>query len=238
MIQKIVNVLRREGIIDFLLIAARKALYVPVRRIYNKAIDRYNRIDTEEEASLISLGISDDIGEMYQPTPIDVFRSIMSHFDISPSDVFLDMGSGKGRTMLLAGKYPFNKIIGVDVSRELNRIAECNVRRMKPKLACQEYEFVTSNAFDYEIPPTATYVYLFNPFRYDVLHQILLNIENSIKQNPRNVILFYYNPKFSSEMESEHKLIKIFDLVFDHWSLRGAGRLYRFKCYIYRFPIS
>lgn len=236
MINKIIAILKHEGIIKLFILVVRRGLYIPSRRIYNIALDRHYKIDTEEEASLSSLGFPEDTGERYQPTPINVFLAILRHFNISSSDVFLDIGSGKGRTMLLAGRYPFNRIIGVEVSEKLNRIAECNVKNMKQRLVCKNYEFVTSNALEYEIPATVTYIYLFNPFTYKVLQKVLLNIKDSIRQNPRNVILMYYNPKFAAEMEREHKLIKINDLEFDHWLLIGSGRLYKFNCYIYRFP--
>ncbi len=42
---------------------------------------------------------------------------------------FVDVGSGKGRALLLASDYPFRKIIGVELSPELDRIARANIAR-------------------------------------------------------------------------------------------------------------
>jgi hypothetical protein len=39
----------------------------------------------------------------------------------------LILGSGKGRALLVASELPFAKIIGVELSRELHRIAEQNL---------------------------------------------------------------------------------------------------------------
>jgi len=231
MVNKIMIAVKREGFLKVLKEVIRFKIYLPARRIYNIALDRYYKIDTEEIVSLNSLNLPEDAGERCEPTPISEFLKIMRCFNICPNDVFLDMGSGKGRTALLAGRYPFKKIIGVDISEKLNEIAECNVKTLKQKLVCKDYEFVTSNALDYKIPSTVTYVYFFNPFSYQVLNKVLRNIEESIKENPRNVTLIYYNPKYSFEMERDHKLIKIESLEFSHWSL------YKSKCYIYQFAI-
>ena len=44
---------------------------------------------------------------------------------------FIDIGSGKGRTLLMASDYPFRRIIGVELLPELHRIAQENVRKYK-----------------------------------------------------------------------------------------------------------
>ena len=42
---------------------------------------------------------------------------------------FVDVGSGKGRALLLASDYPFREIIGVELSPELDRVARANIAR-------------------------------------------------------------------------------------------------------------
>ncbi len=42
---------------------------------------------------------------------------------------FVDVGSGKGRALLLALDYPFREIIGVELSPELDRVARANIAR-------------------------------------------------------------------------------------------------------------
>jgi SAM-dependent methyltransferase len=42
---------------------------------------------------------------------------------------FIDLGSGKGRALLLALRYPFRRIVGVEFALELHRIAQTNLVR-------------------------------------------------------------------------------------------------------------
>src|SRR5690242_3123851 len=44
---------------------------------------------------------------------------------------FIDVGAGKGRALLLASELPFRKIIGVELSKELARIAAHNIHKWK-----------------------------------------------------------------------------------------------------------
>src|SRR3984957_17090364 len=61
-----------------------------------------------------------------------VFHSIMRamleqlHLDFQRFR-FVDLGSGKGRALLLASDYPFREIIGVELSPELDQIARANI---------------------------------------------------------------------------------------------------------------
>jgi len=41
----------------------------------------------------------------------------------------IDLGSGKGRVLLMASDYPFKRIIGVEFMPELHRVAEGNIRK-------------------------------------------------------------------------------------------------------------
>ena len=51
-----------------------------------------------------------------------------------PPDVFafVDMGSGKGRALLVASEFAFAKIVGIELSPQLHRIAQNNVKRYSP----------------------------------------------------------------------------------------------------------
>src|ERR1700754_2580229 len=42
---------------------------------------------------------------------------------------FVDLGSGKGRALLLASRFPFRRIVGVEIAPELSRVAAANIER-------------------------------------------------------------------------------------------------------------
>src|SRR6266487_940212 len=58
---------------------------------------------------------------LYQPTVEEEFAQILrclSGIDLS-AFTFVDLGSGKGRALLIASMYPFARIVGVEVQPEL-----------------------------------------------------------------------------------------------------------------------
>ena len=65
---------------------------------------------------------------------------------------FVDMGSGKGRALLVASELPFAKIVGVELSQELHQIAEENVRRYRPESQlCTAFFLHCMNAVEYTV---------------------------------------------------------------------------------------
>lgn len=110
--------------------------------------------------------------------------------------VFIDFGSGKGRALLLAKQFPFKRIVGVEFSEELHRIAEENIRRFPSDAReRQEVESLCCDATEFALPEDPLVCYFCNPFDAVVMQQICHNIEESLARTPRDLWIVYYNPK-------------------------------------------
>jgi hypothetical protein len=61
---------------------------------------------------------------------------------------FVDYGSGKGRVIILATEFPFSRIVGVEFSLDLHKLAEENIRRYRRDAAqCNNVESISSVRF-------------------------------------------------------------------------------------------
>ena len=107
----------------------------------------------------------------------------------------VDFGSGKGRVILLATEYPFKRIVGVEFSEDLHKIAQENIRRFhRDRAKCTEVESIRADAATYALPNDALVCYFFNPFGATIMSQVLANIEKSLRQTPREMFVVYANP--------------------------------------------
>jgi len=116
---------------------------------------------------------------------------------LSPGErcgVFLDCGSGKGRIVLAAARSTFRRVIGVEISPVLNRIAERNLESARPRLRCRDVEFVTVDATTYEFPDDLTCLFIYNPFRGAVLAAVIENLRRSLERAPRALSLIASTP--------------------------------------------
>jgi len=108
---------------------------------------------------------------------------------------FIDLGSGKGRTLLMASEFPFRRIVGVELLPELHQVAERNIAAFSSaEQKCRTLESVCCDARDFAFPPEPLLLYLFNPLPPMALKATLENLRRSLNSVPRTVRLIYHNP--------------------------------------------
>ena len=133
-------------------------------------------------------------GGQYQPSEPAVFREMLDSLPAVDGFTFIDLGSGKGRTLLMASDYPFQRIVGVELLAELNAIALQNIARYRSdSQKCFAIESHSADASRFQFPADATVLYLFNPFPQHVWHDALANLYHSLLAAPRPVYLVYHN---------------------------------------------
>src|SRR3954454_4827340 len=88
-------------------------------------------------------------------------RQVLQRLHLDETDVFVDVGAGKGRVLCLAAQQRLLKVMGVECSGELARIARRNVERMWGKKTSVNVYAQPAEEFDYS---AATVLYFFNPF--------------------------------------------------------------------------
>ncbi len=137
----------------------------------------------------------------YMPTDPAEFRAMIESIPIDMKDgdlhnyTFIDIGSGKGRTLLLASEYPFRKIVGVELIPGLHRAAEENVRvYFSSTNSAANIELICQDARDFEFPLSPLVIYLFNPLPEPGLRALIAKIERSWQKMPRNGWVLYHNP--------------------------------------------
>jgi len=141
---------------------------------------------------------------LYQPTVQEEFAEIMQHLTTVDLETFtfIDLGSGKGRALLLAAMYPFAHIAGVEVQPQLDAIARQNIERFDdPGQQCRSIESICADAREYEFPPSNIVLYLFNPFPDYVLREVLTSLVASARRTPRSILVLYNAPFEKQEFE-------------------------------------
>jgi predicted RNA methylase len=162
-------------------------------------------VDTTWARLPISVRLREVFSErLYQPTVEEEFAEIMQHLATVDFETFtfIDLGSGKGRALLLAAMYPFVHIVGVEVQPELDTIARQNIECFHESgQQCHSIESVCVDAREYHFPLTDLVVYLFNPFPDYVLREVLTNLVASARRTPRSIVVLYNAPFEKQEFE-------------------------------------
>jgi SAM-dependent methyltransferase len=136
----------------------------------------------------------------YQPTEAALFHEMLAdlqeqtHIDFHDF-IFIDLGSGKGRTLLMASDYPFRRIVGMELLPALHRAAQKNLSEYwSESQKCFALEAICADATEFDFPDEPTVLYLFNPFPEPGLRRVIANLEQSVREHPRVVFVLYHNP--------------------------------------------
>jgi len=135
-------------------------------------------------------------GRQYQPTDPALFREIVGGLGVDYREfTFIDLGSGKGRALLLASDYPFRRIIGVELLPELHGIAQVNLRKYRsPAQQCSAFELWCGDARQFAFPAEPTVLFTFDPFPEHVLRAVMARLGRSLEEHPRRLYVIYQNP--------------------------------------------
>ena len=163
--------------------------------------DRSRNIRTSGDTSLQAAGIAPEDfqdSEFYVPARPRHIRQALH--DMPVQDVtgfsFVDLGSGKGRTLFVAAELPFQQIIGVEFSRRLHEQACANIRTFRPRTqGCSRIVSLHKNAKDFTFPESNMVLYLFNPFGSETMQHVLNNLQASLNRHPSHVIVILLWPR-------------------------------------------
>ena len=151
-------------------------------------------------------------------SPSDLYST--AYYGISPSSLaaalellpepatgftFVDLGCGKGRALLVAAQFDFTKLLGLEISPELCRIAESNTRTT-PRIEIRQQDVVTL-AF----PATPLVIFLYHPFLAPILRRVLANLERHHRTNPHPTYLLYANNTYSKLLARFQFLQQVWD---------------------------
>jgi len=132
----------------------------------------------------------------------------------APDVVFIDYGAGKGRVLAVAATHPFQKVIGVEISETLARIARRNLGSMKHRRAAQ-VEFHCCDAASFPVPDDGNVFFFFNPFIGVTLSEVIHRIHRSWCSHPRDLFVIFFNHcEFDRCVQSHYWLRKVHETAF------------------------
>ncbi len=97
-------------------------------------------------------------GIRYEPCSPLKCRWAIENSGIDPKEFsFVDIGSGKGRALIVASEYVFAKVAGVEYSSKLCKIAAANLQKLgiSAQVVCRD-------AVDFNFPDTDIFVFFYN----------------------------------------------------------------------------
>lgn len=127
-------------------------------------------------------------------------------------NVFLDVGAGKGRAMLLASQYPFLRVEGIELNPKLSDIARRNIavwETTQQSTMLSPLVLHEDDATLMPLPQEPLLAHLFHPFEDRLLRRFLRHVEKDLTARPRPFDLVYVNAEHDSLLDQNPALERI-----------------------------
>src|SRR6185312_2242648 len=153
----------------------------------------------DELQSLKDIGIDVSHDSIYMPVNYFILERLMREIvKYDQTKTMLDLGCGKGRVMIVAAAFGFERISGIDISKEFcNDAARATAayNQINPHV---QFTIITGDAQFYDIPEEICNIFLFNPFDALIMTGVVSNILKSQQGHPRTIRVLYANPQHKS----------------------------------------
>ncbi len=173
------------------------------------------------------LGTDPSVSHPYSPCcyPIldAVFRRIgpRSHIE---RQVFLDVGCGLGRAMVVAAAQPYAAVLGVEISADLAARSRENLARSRRRHRTLRVEVFAADAARFDVPDDVTTVFAYNPFHGAPMSAFMASLHASLVRAKRTVDFVFVNqtadfdPAAFPWLRAEHEM-----RCFDPASMNADG---------------
>ena len=216
LVSKFRRACKRDGFLGALRLAARNVVVLPAafRSPEKKTwFDEKYGVETDAWVEVENLGVespSKTFAVVYAPLNVKSWEDAMALLNIDHRDfTFIDLGSGKGRALMLAAGYPFKEIIGVEFSPALHSTALRNLEIYAGPRLCPSIRCLCCDAATFRLPNAPLVILLYNPFVGEVMRKVVSNIENSVTHSPRPVFVLYMKPINAEPLEASQVLREI-----------------------------
>jgi CelD/BcsL family acetyltransferase involved in cellulose biosynthesis/SAM-dependent methyltransferase len=139
---------------------------------------------------------------------------------------FIDLGSGKGRVLMLAAQRKFRRVVGVELSPALHAVALANIAAFGARnRKAAPIECICADASTHELPAGDLVVFLYNPFDATLLANARDRMLANGSGTPRRLAVVYINPVHHSLFERDDSFIRVHrdESLAVYWLREGRG---------------
>ena len=122
------------------------------------------------------------------------------------TDCLFELGSGTGRVVCWFGLLRLRRVVGIELIPELCSVARENANRLRWRnspLEIFQGDFTKADLTD------ATIIFLFNPCNESTFRVLVSRIQESIENNPRELVIYYHKPVHRHVLDETSWLQKV-----------------------------
>jgi hypothetical protein len=152
--------------------------------------DQINGVDTSGffPAELLQTkDVTSDLINVYVGSQPSITRGSLSTLPDIKAYTFVDLGCGKGRVVIIGSEFPFQDIVGIELSPKLARIAQSNVVKIHRQFPGRPpIRIIAGNALDNLLTNGKIVFYLYNSFGRELMSQLVHKMRRILTYGKRS----------------------------------------------------
>lgn len=183
----------------------------------NAAFDRRYGTDTAAKFFLDAYDLDDEQKEgveYYQGVHEGILRRIIETLAPHPEEFdFIDIGSGKGKALLVASTYPFKRVRGVEISQKLTDVANQNIEKFAASglVRCGDVVPLCQDARAVDDFRGRTFVFMLNPFHEEPMREVAPRLAAIANEPGKSMLIAYLTPGYRGALDASSGLKTLFD---------------------------
>lgn len=165
------------------------------------AVDKALGVETTLMRNELDVSLDQPADFIHGPVGWTTLWRIFRHLAPTADDVLYDVGSGNGRPLLVAGRFGFQRLVGIELSTRMHREALANLARCRMPPTCP-VELINGDALSQPIPEGTSIVFFANPFDGEIFDRFIAHLLDDLDQHPRPLRFVYYNPREHAKLEA------------------------------------
>jgi SAM-dependent methyltransferase len=131
--------------------------------------------------------------------------------------VLIDLGCGKGRVTVLASELPFLKVIGVELSPHLVKIAKKNANIIARNFPHRPLiNIFEANATEFPFPKGNLVIFFYHAFGRELLIQVVKRLELLLLKEVTHMFFIYDNPVCGDVLDASPAFIRWYAEMIPH----------------------
>lgn len=145
----------------------------------------------------------------YAGSQPSIVRTVLASLPDPSAYAFVDIGCGKGRPLVVASEFAYQRIIGVEWSPQIAALARANadiIAARHPGRARIEIE--VGDATIVRAPATSVVFYMYHAFNRELVAALASNLERQLQADLEHAFVVYYDPVHSAVFDQSSQFAR------------------------------
>lgn len=135
--------------------------------------------------------------------PPSITRRALSTLPDLMDYTFVEIGCGKGRSVIVGSEFPFKEIVGLELSSDLVRIARSNIGKIERHFPGRPpMRIVEGDALDHLVLTGKVVFNNFHSLPRDVLKALIQKIEAGLAKDLEHAFFIFQNPVYGEVLDA------------------------------------